>query len=59
MITKRKRNIKNKTKKILHKSPKISSNFDSGSIKILSIKNRGKKSHFNLSLQKRNNQRRK
>ena len=52
MITKRKRNVKNKTKKISHKSPKISSNFDSGSIKKLSIKNTGKKSHFNLSLQK-------
>jgi hypothetical protein len=52
MVTKRKRNMKNKTKKISHKSPIISSNFDSGSIKILSIKNSGRNFQFNLSLQK-------
>jgi hypothetical protein len=38
MITKRKRNVKNKTKKISHKFPKISSNFDSGSIKKYQLK---------------------
>ena len=52
MVTKRKRNMKNKTKKISHKSPKISSNFDSGSIKTLTIKNTEKICRFNLSLQK-------
>jgi len=44
--------MKNKTKKISHKSPKISSNFDSGSIKTLTIKNTEKICRFNLSLQK-------
>ena len=52
MTTKRKRKIKNKTRKISNKVPTINSNFDSGSIKTLSIKNSNTNTHFHISLQK-------
>ena len=54
MTTKRKRKIKNKTRKKSNnnKAPTISSDFDSGSIKILSIKNSNTNTSFHISLQK-------